>query len=289
MSEKPRPSRLSSEEIYRRMTPEDLNNSMQLIEYLAVEGGITYDEAAVLMERAQALVDPLKEKSQTLAKQRIDRRNFLKGLATTTVSLTVLGGTGWGLVEVASSLFGETARRRATEKYIAQQAADKEFRRRLETSNTLGLEPSTQSFSGWHVRYAKNDGTFYAETNRRSTPIDHNTAILLPGDRLNELDDTGILIREHLRTSDDVPVGRLAIATKFTPEHTVKDEYGNDKIIPNQYSVTEEVVLKNQPDDVLVFEKPTSEQRYHLRINRSKSKDNQPPVFSYHLLTPKTN
>ncbi|MBI3103434.1 hypothetical protein HYZ05_00680 [Candidatus Daviesbacteria bacterium] len=196
-----------------------------------------------------------------------------------------LDGGGYSVVDY---LFGNTAQIRYAENLSRQQEIDKKYRRKLEQTNTLGSESSVLSFSGWSVRYPVNDGTTYIPTPFTSTPIGNGEQIKLPGNMLNELESTGIFIKDHLRTSDQVPVGRLAIATRYTPAVTTTGNQGRAQFSPERYDFGEEDVLRDPiTGGIVVFEKPAGTRRLYLQITRSKSSDTQEPVFYLRQMEPK--
>ncbi|MBI3103435.1 hypothetical protein HYZ05_00685 [Candidatus Daviesbacteria bacterium] len=91
---------LSEDEICQKMTPDDLEHARSLIGYLAVEDGMTTEEASGLLARADELIVPLKEKSQVLAERRMARlalwQNVARKVVKSAIVLSVVGGTGWG-------------------------------------------------------------------------------------------------------------------------------------------------------------------------------------------------
>ena len=151
---------LDEEDIYREMSPDDLERAKSLIGYLAVEDAITTDEAATLLARADKLITPLKEKSKVLAERRMARMALWKKAVQTAVSiaipLSVVGGSGYGLASIYDYVLGATAQIRHTQEFLRKEAVDKEYRGKLEQTNTLGLASSASSFSGWSVRYPAN-------------------------------------------------------------------------------------------------------------------------------------
>ena len=129
------------------------------------------------------------------------------------------------------------------------------------------------------------DGTTYLPTSIISTPIKNGEQIRLPGNRLNELEDTGIFVKDHLRTSDGVSVERFAIATGYKPAISTKDYNGYTTFTPERYDFGEEDVLQEKP--VVIFEKLAGGRNLYLQITRSKSADNQEPVFYLRQMEPK--
>ncbi|MCL4366198.1 hypothetical protein M1437_03145 [Patescibacteria group bacterium] len=264
---------LTEEEIYKRMTPEDLENARELLRFAAgrsgnvgrLSQGVSLDEVGVLLGKIDELVVPLREKSEkwqeVLEERKISRRELLGNVIGWGIATVLVAGGGslvWSVIDNSS---GPTA-----------QKKDFAYRQSLETRNTLGLAASVPSLNRWTVRYAPDDLKLIP-AGISSDPLTEGVMILLQGSKLGALDKTGIIIKDHIRTTDNQPVGRLAIATSYD-------------ISNGQYVIGEEWVLRNQSTEginakVLIFENlDSTKSTQYLSIVRSRTNGSQKPTFT---------
>lgn len=270
--EKPKLQVLTEEEICQRMTPKDLDNARDLLNFAAgqyqdkilspIGRRMTLDDVGILMGKINDLVEPLREKSakwqQELEARRISRRRFLNGA----IGWGVGGMLALGTVSLVWSWIDSS---------VGPEAQKREFayRQWLEAHNTLGLSASSPSLNRWTVRYAPADLRL-VPAGVSSDTLAEGTMIQLAGNKLGALDSTGIIIKDHIRTTDGQPVGRLAIAT------------GNRN--PG-YTIGEEWVLRDQSTEainanVLIVENLDSKTAQYLSPVRSKTVDSQKPTFT---------
>lgn len=269
--EKPKIRVLTEEEIYQRMTPNDLTNVRDFINFAyARANGISAEQAGIMIQAIDEMVEPLKEKSakwqRELEARRIGRRRFLNNAFWWGTAGAITVGILSGLGALFDSCVGPSAQRR-------------EFAQRqwLEEHNTLGLEVSSPSYSRWTVRYAPSDLKLIP-AGVSSNALLEGTSIQLPGTKLNALENTWIMIRDHIRTTDNKPVGRLAIATSVST-------YSSSSGTTSTPVIGEEWVLRDQVTEtinanVLVLEHLDSKSVQYLSVSRSKTADSQKPTFT---------
>lgn len=259
---------ISEQELIKTMTPDDLRKAAEIIKFLAVHGEIVPDDAGFLLASAEPALQRLQKESQALQRQReqkrISRRQLFKRAGQYVLAVGAVSGFGGCSYTLIDNLWGGAA-----------QQKEREKNRRLEESHTLGLESTSPSFSGWIVRYARKD-QLLVPTNVTSDPLQVETWIQFPGTKLNQLERTGIILRDHVRSTDGVPVGKLAIATQFIP--STRSDYSDE------INIGEEWVLRDKPTEdinanALIFENQAKGLNYYLSISRSKSINLQKPTF----------
>lgn len=145
---------ISEQELVSRMTPADLRNALDIINFLAQTGEISVDDAGTLMASAAPVMDRLEKDSQALREQqkehRIGRRAFLKTIGNWGTAIIVTSMVGGGIYSCVDNTWGGAAQDK-------QRAIDK----KLEDQDTLGITQSLSSYLGWTVRYASRvDGNF---------------------------------------------------------------------------------------------------------------------------------
>lgn len=208
---------------------------------------------------------------RTVTPQEFQKATWIIGHLATQGVITGIGGVGF---VACDNLWGSTAQQR-----------QRDWDRRLETGNTLGTEPTSPSFNGWVVRYARNEDGNFIPTNVLSDPLEPGTWIQFPSNKLNRLENIGVILRDHIRTTDEQPVGKLAIVTKYTPP--------DSRSSSPTYQVGEEWVLRGHSaresnSNILIFENQATGLRHYLSITRSKAIESQQPVFqlrAYQLQT----
>lgn len=266
--------RITEGDISREMTPGDIRRANRIIAFLVDNGDIPISDGAALRASAEPVLERLEQSSEVLRAEKearvLSRRAFLRRIRNWSLATIVTLTLGKGAYTVYDDSWGNSA-----------QARQRERDRRLEEQNTLGTEPSMPSHSRWTVRYAKADEGVFLPVGLPSDPLSSGTTIQLPSDRPNKLETTGIVIYDHIRTTDAHPVGKLAIVTGFERYASTNSE------IP----VTgEQWVLRDQPTtginpQVLVFESPTSQKNY-LSVTRSKSVGSERPFFQLRAYQP---
>lgn len=270
----------SDDQIAKNLTPEDVDNALKIIKHLGGNGTIDVEEAADLIVRIEEGAKKISFQSTRLQQQqeerRITRRQFLSQLRNWGVGVATIALAGKG----GFFLFDETIGPAA----IARKSIEIQNRhKQLEDNYTLSLEPTASSYAGWTVRYA-NKNQIFIPTNLISDPLIPGTSIKFPAKKLNKLEDTGIIINDHIRTTDGQPTGRLSIITSYTPAGTNSKGY----TVAERIIVGEEWILIDKPTGdinpaILAFENKSTGSTVHLSITRSKPVEN--PTFQLQSYT----
>lgn len=196
--------KVSEEVLLAKMSPATIKTAQEGIRFLVENGGLSPNDAAELLAASSEALDILLQKSST---RRAQLKRALKVGGLTTVAAGPVGFVGW----CTDRTFGPTAYRIGSQQQL-------EYDRTLEATSTLGLQPSITSTAGYTVRYAsKTESGQLSPTKLLSLPLPSGSEIKLVGSRLDEVEGTGIVLRDHVRTSDTVPVGKLAVFTVGKP------------------------------------------------------------------------
>lgn len=259
---------VDEQKLLTKMSPEKIKAAKEGIDYLVRESAISDEDAGTLLANANVALDALLQKSVT-------RRQFI-GKGTAYVGGAAVGGGVLfvagrailgGLGDFWDRSFGATAQRNRAEEAARKAAEQFAYNQRLETTNTLGDKSSVESYTGWTVRYARRSETQdLVPTATLSKPLLPKTNIKLFASKLDEADDTGIVFNEHIRTTDNILVGKLSIGKRANLSY------------PYDPVISEEHVLRDQPADgidigVLVFEQPSSKTVRYLSLVRPRTID----------------
>lgn len=196
------------------------------------------------------------------------RRQFLSGIRKWGIGASFIALAGTGAWNIFDNSWGPSAQRKQLEKA-----------RELENTYTLGDIPSVSSFSGWTIRYAgRGDGNFIP-TNLVSYPLERDSHIRLQSDKLGVLEDTGIILDEHQRSSDRQLVGKFSIITRYIPASSNTSASS---------TVGQEWVLRDQDmnnPDILVLENK-SKSLYYLALVWTKKHQTENLIFQLRAYQP---
>lgn len=243
--------------------------SKTLAALLRLEGPLTPPVVGELVPDLQIQLGYAMQREEASRRNLQTRRQFLSSIRNWSVGVGLIALTGTGTWSIFDYFWGPKAQSRQLE-------ADRE----LENTYTLRETPSVSSFSGWTVRYAGREDGNFIPTNTVSNPLERASHLQLPSNRLGVLEDTGILLYEHRRSSDRQLVGKLSVITRYIPASG--DRSGS-------YTVGQQWVLRDQDTNnpnILVLENRPNSLKYYLVLDWTKQHQSENLIFQLRVYQP---